>query len=173
MLASLAALASDVELSPLPAVDAPICARPQPGSWVLQPKDLHSVRGVLQVDLRIRGLVDATGAGRYCYEMPDGTQSPTLRLHSGDLLILHLRNELARFGERVAFHARHSSGPDACHSGVMSATSTNLHFHGLALPPACHADEVLKTSIQPEDPPFEYRFRVPPGSAPGLYWYHP
>ena len=55
----------------------------------------------------------------------------------------------------------------------MTPTSTNLHFHGLTLPPVCHQDEVLKTSIQPEDPPFEYRFVVPAGEAPGLYWYHP
>ena len=29
------------------------------------------------------------------------------------------------------------------------------------------------TSIQPSDPPFEYKFRIPPGEPPGLYWYHP
>jgi FtsP/CotA-like multicopper oxidase with cupredoxin domain len=41
------------------------------------------------------------------------------------------------------------------------------------MPPVCHQDEVLKTSIQPGDPPFEYRFRVPANEPPGLYWYHP
>jgi FtsP/CotA-like multicopper oxidase with cupredoxin domain len=55
----------------------------------------------------------------------------------------------------------------------MSATSTNLHFHGLTIPPTCHQDEVLLTSIQPEDPPFQYRFRIPADEPPGLYWYHP
>ncbi len=55
----------------------------------------------------------------------------------------------------------------------MSASSTNLHFHGLTIPPDCHQDEVLKTSIQPGDPPFEYRFRIPSNEPPGLYWYHP
>jgi FtsP/CotA-like multicopper oxidase with cupredoxin domain len=55
----------------------------------------------------------------------------------------------------------------------MSPTSTNLHFHGLTLPPVCHQDDVLKTSIQPGDPPFEYRFRIPADEPPGLYWYHP
>ncbi len=62
---------------------------------------------------------------------------------------------------------------DACVSGVMSATSTNLHFHGLTVPAKCHEDEVLRTSIQPTDPPFEYKFRIPQGEPPGLYWYHP
>jgi FtsP/CotA-like multicopper oxidase with cupredoxin domain len=55
----------------------------------------------------------------------------------------------------------------------MTPTSTNLHFHGLTLPPVCHQDDVLKTSIQPTDPPFEYRFRIPQDEPPGLYWYHP
>jgi FtsP/CotA-like multicopper oxidase with cupredoxin domain len=51
--------------------------------------------------------------------------------------------------------------------------STNLHFHGLTIPPVCHQDDVLKTSVQPGDAPFEYRFRVPENEPPGLYWYHP
>jgi FtsP/CotA-like multicopper oxidase with cupredoxin domain len=55
----------------------------------------------------------------------------------------------------------------------MSAVSTNLHFHGLTVPPLCHQDDVLKTSIQPTDAPFEYRFQIPANEPPGLYWYHP
>ena len=55
----------------------------------------------------------------------------------------------------------------------MSAVSTNLHFHGLTIPPVCHQDDVLKTSIQPGDASFEYRFRIPKDEPPGLYWYHP
>jgi FtsP/CotA-like multicopper oxidase with cupredoxin domain len=62
---------------------------------------------------------------------------------------------------------------DPCASGMMSLVSTNLHFHGLSVPARCHADEVLRTSIQPGDAPFEYRFRIPPDEPPGLYWYHP
>ena len=55
----------------------------------------------------------------------------------------------------------------------MTATSTNLHFHGLTIPAVCHQDEVLNTSIQPDDKPFQYRFRIPDNEPPGLYWYHP
>jgi FtsP/CotA-like multicopper oxidase with cupredoxin domain len=55
----------------------------------------------------------------------------------------------------------------------MTATSTNLHFHGLTIPAVCHQDDVVKTSVSPRDPPFEYRFRIPPDEPPGLYWYHP
>ena len=55
----------------------------------------------------------------------------------------------------------------------MSAVSTNLHFHGLTIPPVCHQDDVMKTSVQPGDAAFEYRFRIPDDEPPGLYWYHP
>jgi hypothetical protein len=41
------------------------------------------------------------------------------------------------------------------------------------IPSAGHQDDVLKTSIQPHDPPFQYFFRIPAGQPPGLYWYHP
>jgi FtsP/CotA-like multicopper oxidase with cupredoxin domain len=70
-------------------------------------------------------------------------------------------------------HAVAANSDAPCTSGAMTSTSTNLHFHGLTVPPVCHQDDVLKTSIQPGDPPFEYRFRIPAGEAPGLYWYHP
>ncbi len=55
----------------------------------------------------------------------------------------------------------------------MTVASTNLHFHGLAVPPVCHQDETLKTHIEPGDPPFEYRIQIPRDQPPGLYWYHP
>jgi len=60
-----------------------------------------------------------------------------------------------------------------CADGEMTAASTNVHFHGLDVPPVCHQDDVLNTMIRPGDPAFEYRFRVPLDEAPGLYWYHP
>jgi FtsP/CotA-like multicopper oxidase with cupredoxin domain len=112
---------------------------------------------------------------RYCYVDANGAQSPTLRLQPGDLLILKLRNALgappAAATHQRAPPPRHASDP--CSSAVMSASSTNLHFHGLTVPPLCHQDEVLRTSIQPQDPPFEYRVRIPRDEPPGLYWYHP
>ena len=48
----------------------------------------------------------------------------------------------------------------------MTPISTNLHFHGLTVPPVCHQDDVLKTSIQPDDAPFDYRLRIPDDAAP-------
>lgn len=154
------------------------CPRPAAGSVVQEPRDLRSSGGVLRLDLTVRNYADRHGSMRYCYLLADGTQSPTLRLHPGDLLDLHLINRLSQPVRPMA-HAMHMqlelghAATDACRSGAMSATSTNLHFHGLTVPAKCHQDEVLHTSIQPNDPPFEYRFRIPKGEPPGLYWYHP
>jgi FtsP/CotA-like multicopper oxidase with cupredoxin domain len=164
------------------------CQRPEPGSLVPEPQELRSHHGVLQVDLTIHNQRQPDGSTRYCYLTPDGKLSPTLRLKPGELLILHLKNKLTDLGSAV-FTAAHmhdqpetppegpigtsQKRPDPCTSGAMTPVSANLHFHGLTVPPACHQDDVLKTSIQPDDPPFEYRIRIPENEPPGLYWYHP
>lgn len=153
------------------------CPRPAIGSVVPEPRDLRSRDGVLRVELTIRSYADANGALRYCYLLDDGSQSPTLRLHPGEVLDLHLVNRLSEPPAPMS-HGMHMQiglghGTDACVSGAMSATATNLHFHGLTVPAKCHEDEVLRTSIRPTDPPFEYKFRIPAGEPPGLYWYHP
>jgi len=159
------------------------CPRPAPGSAIAEPKDLRSVDGVLDVELSVHNHREGDGSIRYCYLLPDGAEAPTLRLKPGDLLILHLKNELSAVepdavtaGSPVHAHGHvqvHPKPPDPCMSGMMSLTATNLHFHGLTVPPICHQDEVIKTSVQPGDPPFEYRFRIPADEPPGLYWYHP
>jgi FtsP/CotA-like multicopper oxidase with cupredoxin domain len=162
------------------------CQRPEPGSAVREPQDLRSHDGVLQVDLALYNQQEPDGSIRYCYLTPDGSVSPTLRLKPGDLLILHFKNDLIDFGTAAsgAGHTHSQAGPtgplcvtkkvsDPCTSGAMTPISSNLHFHGLTVPPVCHQDDVLKTSIQPYDPPFEYRLRIPADEPPGLYWYHP
>jgi FtsP/CotA-like multicopper oxidase with cupredoxin domain len=158
------------------------CVRAAPGSPVPEPRDLRSDHGVLKVDLSVHDFQETDGTTRYCYVMPDGSVAPTLRLHPGDLLVLHLKNELVDTdpaqAKTPAHMHEHSHGSatksaDPCTSGAMTAVSTNLHFHGLTVPPVCHQDDVLKTSIQPSDPAFEYRFQIPADEPPGLYWYHP
>jgi FtsP/CotA-like multicopper oxidase with cupredoxin domain len=154
------------------------CPRPPPGSAVPEPRDLRSRHGVLQVDLAVRNYRDEGGRVRYCYVLADGAQSPTLRVNPGDLLILRLKNDLSSFESDAAktgarAPAKAAKPADSCNSGMMSPTVTNLHFHGMTLPPICHQDEVLKTSIKPGDPAFEYRLRIPANEPPGLYWYHP
>ena len=168
------------------------CPRPQPGSIVEEPQDLRSHDGVLEAELMARNAPAANGSTLYCYTDAAGHQSPNLRVSPGDLVILHLKNALNNLssnhlslsipnstnGGRMAVahhHAQspHTSSGDPCQSGIMSPVSTNLHFHGLTIPPVCHQDDVMRTSVQPSDAPFEYRFRIPENEPPGLYWYHP
>jgi FtsP/CotA-like multicopper oxidase with cupredoxin domain len=144
---------------------------------VQAPEDLRSQNGVLEAQLTATNAAQPDGTIRYCYSDVAGHESPNLRVHPGDLVILHLVNKLTdkdhgSSGTMPAHtHAHPATNP--CTSGMMSPVSTNLHFHGLTIPPVCHQDDVMKTSVQPGDAPFEYRFKVPENEPPGLYWYHP
>jgi FtsP/CotA-like multicopper oxidase with cupredoxin domain len=154
-----------------------VCPRPEPGSKVEEPEDLRSQNGVLEAYLTASNAAQSNGAIRYCYTDAAGHESPNLRVHPGDVVILHLTNALTevKHGSTAPMptHAHAHSAADPCTSGIMSPVSTNLHFHGLTIPPVCHQDDVMKTSVQPGDAPFEYRFKVPDNEPPGLYWYHP
>jgi FtsP/CotA-like multicopper oxidase with cupredoxin domain len=191
-----------------------ICPRPGVAGAIPEPLDLRSENGALTVDFAFRSDIDAHGRTRYCYIYKDGVESPNLRLHPGDLLVLRLKNELkptestastqvaiqapthtanqasgkdtkafttkatkVHEGNRDAADRAANAAGDSCVDGkmtmTMDATSTNLHFHGLTVPPVCHQDDVLHTSIQPSDGAFEYRVRIPTDQPPGLYWYHP
>ena len=134
-----------------------ICPRPAVGSLVPEPKDLRSHEGVLRVELRYRNFLDANGQMRYCYLSADGSQAPTLRVNAGDLLILTLKNDLTTVPEKGKPDGMTMAMSKGCGGGAMTAESTNIHFHGLTVPPVCHQDDVLKTLIGPGDPPF----RVP------------
>lgn len=156
------------------------CSRPSTGSVVTEPADLRSQNGVLKVELSVHDSKQSNGSTRYCYVDAEGNESPNLRVKPGDLVILTLKNDLTDSSSEAASHlmpshTMHGEAQDQnpCSSGMMTKTSTNLHFHGLTIPPVCHEDDVLKTSVQPGDPPFEYKFRIPENQPPGLYWYHP
>jgi FtsP/CotA-like multicopper oxidase with cupredoxin domain len=146
---------------------------------VKEPEDLRSQNGVLDVHLTANYAADASGNSRYCYSDAAGRESPNLRVNPGDLVILHLNNAMTDLASQstgaahTSAHLHSQMNNGACTSGTMSPVSTNLHFHGMTIPPVCHQDDVLKTSVQPGDAPFEYRFRVPENEPPGLYWYHP
>ncbi len=154
------------------------CVRPQAGSSVPEPVDLRSQNGELRVDLSIHNYLGPNGSTVYCYVDRNGNQAPNLRLKPGDLLVMNLKNNLADIDRRPSvtkIHEHMTTGKQraACGSGSMGATSTNLHFHGLTVPPVCHQDDVLNTLVGAGAEPFEYRFRIPENQPPGLYWYHP
>jgi FtsP/CotA-like multicopper oxidase with cupredoxin domain len=147
---------------------ADVCPRPDPGGTVTTPPEVTAINGRLRAALSFRSQVDPYGITRYCYIDRNNTEAPTLRVKPGDEVILDLKNDLEN--ELTSEH-RHAAS--ACSAGAMTALSTNLHFHGLTIPPVCHQDDVLHTSIQPSEPAFQYRFRIPADQPPGLYWYHP
>jgi FtsP/CotA-like multicopper oxidase with cupredoxin domain len=155
------------------AARGPCPLRPAAGSVVGEPEDLRSQNGVLEVELAYRNFTGADGETRYCYVSDDGAEAPTLRMKPGDLLILNFKNEISLPAEANGDKPPGHAMPRGCRSGEMTAASTNLHFHGLTVPPVCHQDDVLNTTIQPGERAFEYRFRIPRDEPPGLYWYHP
>ncbi len=149
------------------------CIRPQPGSLVAEPDDVRSKNGVLEITLTAHNAAQPDGSMRYCFVDDQQHESPNLRVNPGDQVIIHLKNAMIEPQPAVPTqHAHAHAMSGGCAGGAMTVVSTNLHFHGLTIPPTCHADDVLNTTLQPGDV-FEYRFRIPEDEAPGLYWYHP
>ena len=138
------------------------------------PPELRSQHGVLEVTLHFRYEPTLTGQGppRYCYVTDQGQEAPTLRVHPGDRLIIHLQNDLLAQPKAASAHEPSATAGGDCQPGPMSAAVTNLHFHGLNIPPTCHQDDVVRTIIQPGET-FDYRITIPRDEPPGLYWYHP
>lgn len=156
-------------------IDKDACPRPVTGSIVPEPADLRSQNALLKVELTYINFRDALGQMHYCYRDHNGNQEPNLRVHPGDQLVVILKNDL-----REPANSTHQHGKDAsmtiggpCANGMMDGLSTNLHFHGLSVPPVCHQDDVLNMLVSPSEPPFEYRLQIPPDQPPGAYWYHP
>ncbi len=165
------------------------------GSTVAAPANLFSQNGILEVTLNLQTDVDSAGRQRYCYVTSDGLISPTLRVNPGDTLLIHFYNQLpaglapvvpevmpnmapmagasskgVSAGMQVTLHDSSSSSP--CDGGAMSASVSNLHFHGLNVSPVCHSDEVVNTLVQPGQE-FDYSVQIPTNEPSGLYWYHP
>ena len=137
---------------------------------------MSSNNGVLRVSLRMQRSPDSNGHLQYCFLDERGNQAPTLRVQQGDTLIVTLKNEIsvpAKSGQRKQFRNHSSRQQDPCTADHMVSFATNIHFHGLTIPPVCHQDETLRTTILPGNPPFEYRVQIPRDQPPGLYWYHP
>jgi len=72
-----------------------------------------------------------------------GIPAPEIRVHVGDLVILHFRNDL-------------------------DADSASIHWHGLEPDNDSDGTAVTQDAVLPGQS-YTYRFRI---SRPGLYWYH-
>lgn len=152
------------------------CPRPEAGAAITNPPELRSHNGVLELSLHLRyqRTLVSQGPPRYCYVTDDGLESPTLRVFPGDELIIHLHNDLPPVASgAAAMRGMHEGAADEdCTAGEMNASVTNLHFHGMTMPPVCHQDDVLHTTV-PAGTSFDYRVAIPADEPPGLYWYHP
>jgi FtsP/CotA-like multicopper oxidase with cupredoxin domain len=159
--------------------------RPAAGNVVADPPSLSSQNGALSLGLTMRNAADSLGYMHYClnYSTANGdVEAPTLRLSPGDTLTLDLTNQLdvtvpasayVKYPMSRMVHAAEPGTIDPCKSKIMDFNTTNLHFHGLNVPPECHQDDVVNTLIQPSRTPFRYQLQIPPNEPPGLYWYHP
>jgi FtsP/CotA-like multicopper oxidase with cupredoxin domain len=168
---------------------AQVCPpRPDPGTPVSNPLDLYSQNGTLTLNLTLKSEIGDTGFTHYCYVyMNNGTpmEAPTLRLNPGDRLVMNFTNNITAVGR--APKSRHApmkpmemgdahaamTQSDPCMGGMVTDSSTNIHWHGMNIPPVCHQDEVVNTVIPNNGVPFQYSFQVPANDPPGLYWYHP
>jgi FtsP/CotA-like multicopper oxidase with cupredoxin domain len=111
-----------------------------------EPPTLRSRNGILRATLPVqRRRVRVAGTRAWAKVYRESFPGPTLRVHPGDTVDLHVVNEL---GE-----------------------PTNLHEHGLHVSPLGLSDNVLRTL--PAHGSGEVRVQIPRTAPPGTYWYHP
>ncbi len=106
----------------------------------------QSSDGLLELDLEARERPVNLG-GRQAYLLTYNGQIPAPRLEAkpGDKVRLHFTNNLSQ--------------------------PTNLHYHGLHVPPTGSADNVF-LRINPGEK-FNYEFDIAQNQAAGTFWYHP
>jgi FtsP/CotA-like multicopper oxidase with cupredoxin domain len=153
-------------------------ARPDAGTVVHDALTLDSVNGVLNAAMTLKHSVDVAGFNHYCFIYDTGkgeAEAPTLRLKRGDHLVLDLKDRIeSTDDDTIEMSGMDMSGSPVCgDTGTPTLASTNVHFHGLNVPPICHQDDVLTTLIQPNKPAFRFDMQIPVNEPPGLYWYHP
>src|SRR5947199_3223368 len=123
------------------AASAALCTRQPSGSEVTPPPDLYRTGAVLTLTLNYLTNYDGPMKSRLiCFQTPEGLQSPTLHVHPGDIIKLKLVNTLPKAPGAPSELV--SSSATRCGATTMQPGSVNLHFHGLNVPPQCHADEV-------------------------------
>jgi FtsP/CotA-like multicopper oxidase with cupredoxin domain len=157
-------------IQPSLAGNAGPCPRPAAGSEVKPPPDLFSSNGKLDVALNYNTAMGVTGLTLFCFATSDGVESPTLHVNPGETINIILTNQLPPVPGAPA--GRISNSSTVCGSDVMTATSVNMHFHGVNTSPKCHSDEVIHTLINSGET-FTYKIKIPANEPPGLYWYHP
>src|SRR3984957_18450442 len=150
-------------------------ARPDSGTVVTNPFSISSQNGVFSAQMTLALSVDSAGYTHYCYKYtaPSGVvESPTWRLNPGDTLNLEILNRI-KSQDDSAMNMAPSEDAVCGDGGAITVSSTNVHFHGMEVPPKCHQDDVINTVIQPGSAGFKFNIQIPKVQPPGLYWYHP
>ena len=164
------------------------CQRFAAGSAVQQPSALFSQNGVLNVRFSYQTTPDQYGRQLFCFMTPNGLENPTLYLNPGDTLNITVTNNtpLPAAGPNEVITTEVFNPPTCGNTTEVEANadlggfdypymtggSMNIHYHGTSTSPACGADNVTKTLINP-GATFSYSIAFPTNQPPGLYWYHP
>ncbi|MGB5631812.1 MAG: multicopper oxidase family protein [Waterburya sp.] len=123
-----------------------ISSQPLPQSSANLSPLYQSSDGLLELDLEARER-PINLSGRQAYLLTYNRQIPAPRLEAkpGDKVRIHFTNNLSQ--------------------------PTNLHYHGLHIPPTGNADNVF-LRINPGEK-FNYEFNLAQNQAAGTFWYHP
>ncbi len=157
----------DTLVAPRPAParipDAPARAAVADDGDLVEPPVLRSAGGLLAASIAAT-THPVTIAGRTVREpvtYGDAFPGPTLWVRPGDVVSLAFANRIvADQADTKPGYGRPPRHPNA----------TNLHFHGLHVPPTGTADNMAV--VVPPNGSWRYLFQIPADHPAGLYWYH-
>lgn len=125
------------------------------GPDITEPEILNSRNGVLQVTLTQAPARISVAGRSFTSNVFNGQYiPPVLKMQRGDRLELKLVNRIGKADIQI-------DGPQ----------SSNLHYHGMVVPPAAPGDDVFLDVGAGAD--YDYRWQVPSNHAQGTHWYHP
>ncbi len=74
--------------------DGGVCPRPAAQSPVVNPPDIYSTNGVIDIQMNYQTSVDDSGRTLFCFVTSDGMESPTLHVNPGDTIKINLTNQV-------------------------------------------------------------------------------
>ena len=112
-------------------------------------------------------------AGDAVVRSRDGALALELEARYGAVALAGRRARLFSYGGRVPGPRIEARPGDEVTLRFVNALPepTNLHFHGLHVPPTGNADNVFLEV--PEGERLTYRFKIPENHPAGTFWYHP
>jgi len=125
-------------------------ARPVSGTVVADPYSITSQNGTLTAKFSLGHSVDSSGYTHYCYRYQapkEVVEAPTLRVNPGDVLDLNVIDGIKNTGDEMKMDMAPPAGQICGDGGLPTINSTNVHFHGMNVPPVCHQDGVVITQI--------------------------